>query len=221
MILVTSSCDKGGKIASRGPEGDPVFQAKMRAAQEGAPKAQYELAWAYHCGLGTDQNFADAAVWYRKAAEQRHTKSAYYLGLLYKEGVGVAADEREGDKWLRKAAGDGDIEAMAVVGGYLIGRLDGESGRNRTAQVCIRESERGDPAAQMTLGYLFAYGIGVPIDYSLAYKWFGIAARSVEAPDRLNATVCQISFKKHLFSDELEEFEKVIGEWKPIKAKAD
>lgn len=77
-----------------------------RDAELGLTAAQLNLAILYLEGQGVPQDYAQAALWFRRAAEQGNSKEAQYnLGLLYKEGKGVPKDEAEAEKWLRKAEG--------------------------------------------------------------------------------------------------------------------
>jgi TPR repeat protein len=43
-------------------------------------------------GWGVPQDYAQAAIWYRKAAEQGSAEAQFNLGLLYDNGLGVPLD---------------------------------------------------------------------------------------------------------------------------------
>ncbi len=58
----------------------------------------------YHTGQGVQQDYAEAAKWYRKAAVQGVAAAQYNLGLMYTNGHGVTQDYAEAVKWYRKAA---------------------------------------------------------------------------------------------------------------------
>ena len=67
------------------------------------------------------ENYTEAAKWYRKAAEQGDDAAQYYLGVCYANGQGVAQGYVEAVKWFRKAAEQGDadaIEALEKLGEY-------------------------------------------------------------------------------------------------------
>ena len=51
-----------------------------------------------------EQDDAEVAKWFRKAAEQGDSGVQYSLGLCYDEGQGVGQDEVEAGKWCQKAA---------------------------------------------------------------------------------------------------------------------
>jgi uncharacterized protein len=50
----------------------------------------------------------------------------------------------------------------------------------RAASLLFGEAERGSPAAQTYLGYMYQYGLGVPRDYVLAASWLHQAAEQGE-----------------------------------------
>jgi len=76
--------------------------------------SQNRLAAMYSAGLGVQQDFAEAAKWYRKAADQGDTDAQNQLGSLYGNGQGVAQSNVEAYRWFDIAAsGDNsaDVEA--------------------------------------------------------------------------------------------------------------
>lgn len=50
-------------------------------------------------------DYANAAIWYRKAAEQDYPRAQANLGFLLAKGLGVAKDPAASDEWYRKASG--------------------------------------------------------------------------------------------------------------------
>ena len=76
-----------------------------KAAEQGDPNGQDDLASMYESGDGVRQNNAEAAArWYRKAAEQGVPGAQSSLGLLYFSGEGVPQDYAQAYKWLYLAA---------------------------------------------------------------------------------------------------------------------
>ncbi len=76
-------------------------------ARDGDVYAQVELGDMYADGDGVEQDFAEAAKWYRNAADKGYHLAQYLIGGLYKEGKGVPQDDDEAVKWFRKAAAQG------------------------------------------------------------------------------------------------------------------
>ena len=58
-----------------------------------------------------NQDYNEAAKWYRLAAEQGDANAQYVLGVLYENGLGVEQSNTEAAKWYRKAAEQGDTFA--------------------------------------------------------------------------------------------------------------
>lgn len=53
-------------------------------------------------GLGVEQNYTEAAKWYRLAAEQGNFAAKRNLGLCYYNGQGVEQNYDEAQYWLKK-----------------------------------------------------------------------------------------------------------------------
>jgi len=87
-------------------------QAKAATeAEQGDVDAQYSLGVRYHEGQGVNQDCAQAAYWWRRAAEQGYANAQYALGFLYRYGQGVTQDYDQATQWYRKAAEQGDEDA--------------------------------------------------------------------------------------------------------------
>ncbi len=67
-------------------------------------------------GEGVEQDYAEAAKWYRKAAEQGVGEAQFNLGGCYYKGQGVEQDYKEAVKWFSKAADQGVAEAQHSLG---------------------------------------------------------------------------------------------------------
>ena len=55
-------------------------------------------------------NYAEAAMWFRRAAEAGHRGAARALGMLHLTGAGVPRDSEEAARWFRVSAEAGDGE---------------------------------------------------------------------------------------------------------------
>ena len=89
---------------------DHVVAARwyLKAAKQGLPESQGQLAVVYLQGLGVAQNYAEALKWSTKAAEQGHPQGQFNLGAMYAAGLGVPRDYQKAALWTRKAAEQGD-----------------------------------------------------------------------------------------------------------------
>jgi TPR repeat protein len=130
----------------------------------------------YRDARGVEQDYTEAAKWFRKAADQGNIKGQHDLGVRYYLGQGVQVDYVEAMKWFRKAAEQGDAEAQSILGGmYLLGQ--GVDKNYAEATKWFRKAaDQGYAEAQDNLGSMYWNGRGVPKNYAEAAKWHGKAA---------------------------------------------
>ena len=88
----------------------------MPLAANGDAIAQFKLGFMYYRGNGVQQDYKEAASWYRKAAEQGNAPAQFYLGQMHDIGKGVPQDYQEASSWYRKAAEQGDAMAQLYLG---------------------------------------------------------------------------------------------------------
>jgi S1-C subfamily serine protease len=95
-------------------QGDYVAARReyLEAAQDGNAKAQNNLGYLYHQGLGGPVDFERALFWFSKAAVQGQVNAQTTLGDMYEKGDGVARDYLRAAYWYRRAA----------VAGFFIGQ---------------------------------------------------------------------------------------------------
>lgn len=87
------------------------LETLQRLADEGDPWAQFTLGLCYDNGRGVQQDFVEAAKWYRKAAHEGHTEAQYTLGVMHINGEGVAKDYVLAYMWFSLAATHGFKDA--------------------------------------------------------------------------------------------------------------
>ena len=92
---------------------DEYFQLDSRRPSALA-QAKHNLGSAYYFGSGTEQNYSEAANWFREAADMGSADSRYNLGLMYKNGQGVVKDLVMAYYWLHLAALQGDKDAGTI-----------------------------------------------------------------------------------------------------------
>jgi hypothetical protein len=76
----------------------------IERAKAGDKVAQYTLGYDYYLGSGVAQDFAQAAVWWKKSAEQGFPQAQNNLGVLYNTGKGVPQSYPEAYFWQNLAA---------------------------------------------------------------------------------------------------------------------
>ena len=85
-----------------------------RAGEGDLPEAENELGLRYQLGDGVEQNYVQAAYWFRKAAEHVPNlggagQGRNNLGLLYADGCGVPKDLVQAYMWFSLAGSDMNI----------------------------------------------------------------------------------------------------------------
>lgn len=76
-----------------------AFETYLKAAEQGEPEAQFNVAVMLDSGRGTRSNIKQAAVWYARAAAHGNRRAAYNLALLYSNGEGVPKNEGIAQAW--------------------------------------------------------------------------------------------------------------------------
>jgi uncharacterized protein len=79
-----------------------------KAAQQGHPEAEYNLARLYATGQGVPRDQEQALHWVRAAASQGYAPAQARFGLRYANGSGIAQDHRLAYFWLTLAYLHGD-----------------------------------------------------------------------------------------------------------------
>lgn len=153
----------------------------LPTAERGDAHAEYNVGLLYATGgHGVEQNYTEAAGWYRKAAEQGILAAAYNLAILYSNGQGVERDYAQAAKWFTKPA-----EMGIGIAQQNLGDMYYEKGpfQNYTeALKWYREAAgQGLAKAQYDIGVMYDLGQGVPSDYKEAIKWYRLAAEQGQA----------------------------------------
>jgi TPR repeat protein len=95
-------------------------------------EAQCDLGTMYDKGEGVQQDFKQAAAWYRKAADQGNAKAQCTLGNICHQGQGVQQDSKQAVAWYRKAAdqatlqGDAEVHSIACLNLGILSELAGD-----------------------------------------------------------------------------------------------
>jgi TPR repeat protein len=155
------------------------FNDTLKKAECGDIEAQYALATAYYEGDGVEEDYAQAANWFRKAAESGCAESAYWLGMMYGHGRGLKEDVSESAKWYDKALilGINDPSAIASEANCIADAFHfGKKGASRNYPEALRwyrlAVEGGLASAACMLGNMYAAGEGVPKDEVEAARWY-------------------------------------------------
>jgi TPR repeat protein len=163
----------------------------LTKAKAGDATSQSIVANAYLKGKGVWQDYAQAALWYRKAADQGDAKAQYNLGLLYYKGQGVQQDKSQAVLWFRKAADQGDANSQFALGWHYQHYWGAGQDRAQSVVWYQKAADQGFAKAQFELGKMYFYGDTVPQDLAVAEMWTRKAADQgdVEAQKQLSILV--------------------------------
>lgn len=88
-------------------------QSTEKLAEQGFPRAQYDLGYQYYYGKdGRQKDYTEAFNWFSKSAAGGYERGQYYLGWQYQYGQGTAKNIEEAKKWYRASAAQGFIPAQ-------------------------------------------------------------------------------------------------------------
>jgi len=106
-----------------------VIYAK-RAAAQGNPRAQFDLAIMYLQGNGVVKNERVAFNYFHKAARKNHVEAKFQMGLSFAQGRGVKRQTQLARYWFKLAVKAGHPQAMAYLAS-IERRLRPQYGQNR------------------------------------------------------------------------------------------
>ena len=69
----------------------------------------------YAQGLGVQQDFGQALIWFRKSADQGDELAQFFLGVMYRDGNGVWQDKSQALAWYRKSADQGFLRCSILA----------------------------------------------------------------------------------------------------------
>lgn len=153
-----------------------VDDLKLRsdAGDKGATRS---LAEAYYLGRGgVEQDFQEAARWYRQLASQGDARAQTSLGLMYARGLGFAPNMAEARRWWSLAAAQNDAGAQHNLGTVY---LEGQGVAPDPKQALYwfeRAAQRGHVLSQRLLGLMYFDGQGVAQDRETGLAWLTLAA---------------------------------------------
>jgi TPR repeat protein len=158
------------------------FTSVQNAASDGDVRAQFEIGNRYYLGQrGATKDYAQALIWYRKAAALNNEDAEVNLGLMYAQGQGVQQDYAQALAWYRKAADRGLASAQNNIGALY---YSGQGVPQDYAQARVwflKAADQGYAPAQTSVAGMYLLGVGVVQDYEQAAIWIRKAAEQGDA----------------------------------------
>jgi TPR repeat protein len=161
----------------------PGVSQLTAAATKGDATAEYNLGRAYQVGFGVTQDFAQAALWYQRAAEQGNLEGQNALGML----LALQKEYANAAQWFGQAATNGNSDAQYNLGVLYHKALGVGQSDEIAAQWFQKAAAQNQRDAQKEMGRLYHSGRGVKKDYVAAYQWLKLAQLQgdLEAEDEL------------------------------------
>lgn len=167
-------------VANRSSNNDSVsdLSDQIRAAENGDPAAQFNLAFIYAKGINTGKDEAKAIEWFTKAAMKNHLNAQFNLALMYAKGRGVDQNFQEAMKWYILAAQQGDVTSQYTLGMMYSRGIGAKQDYGRAFDWFLKAAEQGHQNAQFKTAEYYSKGKGVDADTELAHHWYLQASNS-------------------------------------------
>ncbi len=152
------------------------FRQNMLSAEQGDAIAQFQVGYAYHFGIGVQQDDIESFRWMKLAAEQGVTEAQLNLGQYYEHGAGVDQDLEAARHWYREAAETGFPEAQFLLAKIYGAGLGVSPDFEEAARWMRAAAEQDLAVAQFAHALDNFHGFGVPLDLQAALIWMERAA---------------------------------------------
>ena len=159
----------------------------LEAAEQGHPKAQFQLGIHYFNGSMVEQNDAKALDWFTQAASYPYPPAFSFLAWMNTLGLGISPDYDKAALWFEKA--------QVVFKQALASNTSKKSDKaqvlaNTTPPSTTKKAPQdpklafnwyqkaatgGDFEAQENVGIFYKEGKGVPQNFIEAYAWLNLA----------------------------------------------
>ena len=113
----------------------------------------------------------EALKLYKQAAEMNDPEGMFLYGDMLRFGDSSLAEKKEGYNWIEKAAKAGYKEAIPVIGWMYFNGGESFDRDYEKAYPYLEEAADYDPEANLLLGKMFFYGLGVEQNYQKAIKY--------------------------------------------------
>jgi hypothetical protein len=172
MLCLFGACSDAPEEAAR-----ERTKRTRQLAEQGDPRAQFQLAQMYRTGDGLEKDLSQAVAWYRKAAEQGLPIAQHNLAVALDHGQGIAENKAGAAKWYRRAAAQGQVSSQYILARLLLLGQGGERDPAEAAHWFRRAAQTGHRDSIYHLGLMNRDGLGMPRNLVLSGKWLILAAK--------------------------------------------
>ena len=160
-----------GAMYGRDGRYDDAAHWYRRAADQGNPTAQFNLAYCYLEGRGVLQDADKATALFNKAARQGLGAAQNDLGRLYETGELGFKDIHKAMELFRKPADAGEAISQFNLGRLYAQGVSGSENDLYAAELFRSAAAQGHQKAQEELWNIFDRGAIEPIDDAEAAEW--------------------------------------------------
>ena len=145
------------------------------------PYLQYRIGKMYCYGLGTEQDYEKAFVWFLKSAQEGNKFAQYSLANLYYYGNGAKKNFKEALGWYMRSAKQGQPYAAYAVGNmYENGELaekdkkksQGYYNQALSGFLKLEADGQADDNLFYKIGVMYKNGLGTEADMDMALEYF-------------------------------------------------
>ena len=141
-----------------------------KSASKGNTKDQVKLAKYYYSGMGVQKDYAQAWLWFNKAAESDNAEALFYMGKMVDNGLGVPKNPGYAAVFYTTAADQGYAEAENAI---TVSGLEFEAGKayyfsadswldyKKAFTWMQKAADKGNDWAYEYLGAMYQEGKGV------------------------------------------------------------
>ena len=190
-----------------------AFESFRKAAEQGNPKAIYQLGFCYEKGDGVDKDEKLSIAWYKKAipelismSELGDSDSQCYLGECYQKGLTLPKDFSKAAEWFHRAAKQGNARGQFNLG---ICFFEGKGIKKSYAKAfeCFAvAAKKGFALAQYKLGHCYEQGHGTKKDLTIAINWYRQAAEQGHAG-------AQYRMGEYYYAQDIKRNSAIAMEW--------
>lgn len=191
-----------------------------RAAKQGDPVGQYNLASYLYQGTGGILDPQKAFELFEEAAKQGHPGAKYCVAAILIEESDRREDHVKAIKLLEESANQGYDTALNYLGTCF---QEGKCvTKNLVSAFKLYEqaAKNGDVDAQYNLGICFQEGKGVTKNLFSAFKWYKEAAKQGHALAQHNLGICELAMRQGDACTEKSSDSIIAEHSKQIKAKS-
>lgn len=153
-----------------------AFSYFLKAAEQGCPEAQCNVAWCYEVGDGIEEDLLKAHEWYLKSALNNCSMAQYSLGWMYMNGIHVPKNQSKAIDWFVKAAEQGHGMAQYKLGMAYLDGVGVDQNDIIANHWLMLSADQGIVFAQYQLAENYYYGRGSKQDIIKAKQMWLLSA---------------------------------------------